>query len=109
MCTCLQQSEKKTFDFVYKELTGQGKLLSANEKSSKYQNTVLTFKSGVPRRPYLEFAFHYTPKKKDGTPGRPTVFKQVVIASYCPFCGDKYPEDQDDSTPVEEDSKESHT
>jgi hypothetical protein len=91
-CTCLKESEETLFTRMKENLSSEGKLLKANPDSSHYVNTVFCFDHGFARRPFMEYEFSYIPKKKDGSPGNKKTVKQVVTTSFCPFCGEKYPE-----------------
>lgn len=46
----------------------------------------------MPSITYSEFEYTFIPTKKDGTHGKPKRKILTLNHSYCPFCGEKYPE-----------------
>lgn len=93
-CNCLRESEERLSDFVKEELVKKNKIHESSETNGRYVNTAFMFGGDISRKPFMSFELDYTEKKKDGSAGNRKTAKQTVTTSFCPFCGEKYPDPQ---------------
>lgn len=85
MCNCIKDIEEKSFKAVSGQKDGdfkKGYLLPVSFPIIK--NKFLN------RRTHSEYEFTFSPRKKDGTIGKPKRQTVNIMHQYCPFCGKKY-------------------
>lgn len=86
MCSCLEESTKKTGGFLKGKINDIHEVLFCDYECKSFLlnedklETVLT----------LPFKVEYYRKKKDGNPERKiTRIEAKILPTYCPFCGVK--------------------
>ena len=84
MCKCLIKIEKETLKLLEKKFVGTGKIEQNNGLDIAFGTTG--------SRTYTNYSYKNTTIKKDGSFGATFKREQMIVHSFCPFCGEKYPE-----------------
>lgn len=87
MCNCITEIEKMAFDKVKQQNEGEFTKGALIQTGFQIRNNKITDRTTI-----SEYEFTFAPKKKDGTIGKPKKQTVNIVHSYCPFCGEKYPE-----------------
>lgn len=83
MCNCITEVEKETLKLLVKKFEGTGKI---------EENGGLDVAFGMSgTMTYTNYSYKNTSVKKDGSTGATYKREQMIIHTYCPFCGEKYP------------------
>lgn len=91
MCNCIKNIEEKTIDWLRENEKGDisvGKLMHTQFPLIKRHRS-LTIQDRVT---YSDFQYKHAPIKKDGSFGKSITRTATIAHSFCPFCGEKYPE-----------------
>lgn len=91
MCDCITQVED-LFNKAFLTNVGERKIVVHEVKEQGFTTLTILMMKG-PIRFFHPYEVKYVAQKKDGTPEkRVSTFKTNLISSYCPICGEKYPD-----------------
>lgn len=94
MCDCIKEVTKTTSDHLVEAVEKQHDVFDWEDKG-KFMNRGFSL-SGGPTRIGMPFVIEYRKKKRNGQPyEKMTTEHTQVYPIYCPFCGEKYPEEKD--------------
>lgn len=92
MCDCISQTTHSLTDKLISKVETKVKVNEWIDKGT-YQNRSFSMKGG-PTRIGMSFVIQYRIEKTNGEPAKNITTENITIyPSFCPFCGEKYPEE----------------
>lgn len=92
MCNCIKEFTEQASKSIKTKHEG-----TAIIDDVKILQQSLMFNKGMSKtlgwQTFTDIGYHYTPIKKDKTPGKKINKSISLYHTYCPFCGVQYPKD----------------